>query len=332
VDKIERIQDFEHIKTLTDSRRLEILRLLMGEAMTLSQLGQILEEHPAQVRYHLKQLEKAGLVELVSTRVVRGFVEKYYRAKANAYSLHELILPYSPERHFVAVLGSHDMALDALAQQIKREKTPELELLVLPTGSLEGLVALRQGGAQLAGCHLLDSESGEYNLPFVRHLFPDREIAVVTLAYREQGLIVASGNPLGIKGLEDLAREDITMINRNRGSGTRLWLDRQLETLAIPSSALRGYQREVNTHTAVADSVCHGKIDVGLGLRAAARERALDFIPLFEERFDLVLPKEGFQDRDLITIFEYLNSAKFRRYIDRLGGYQSEHTGEQLSP
>ena len=332
MDRIERIQDFEHIKTLTDSRRLEILRLLMGEAMTLSQLGQILEEHPAQVRYHLKQLEKAGLVELVDTRVVRGFVEKYYRANAQAYNLHELILPSSPDRHFVAVLGSHDLALDALARQIKREKTPGLELLVLPTGSLDGLVALRQGGAHLAGCHLLDSESGEYNLPYVRHLFPDRAIAVVTLAYREQGLIVANGNPLGIRGLEDLGREDVTMINRNRGSGTRLWLDRQLEKLSIPANALRGYQGEVNTHTAVAELVRQGKMDVGLGLRAAARECALDFIPLFEERFDLVLPKEGFQNQDLIPIFEYLNSGKFRRYIDRLGGYQSEHTGEQLSP
>jgi putative molybdopterin biosynthesis protein len=332
MDNLQRIQNFEHIKVLADARRLTILRLLMAEAMTLSQLGLVLEEHPAQVRYHLKQLEQAGLVELVDTRVVRGFVEKYYRARARAFSLQELILPSSPGREYIAVLGSHDLALEGLAQRLKRETESPIELLLLPIGSLEGLLALRQGAAHMAGCHLLDAESGEYNLPYVRHLFPDREIALITLANREQGLIVAGGNPRGVHSLEDLARPDVMMINRNRGSGTRLWLDRQIRGLGLPVESLRGYQREVQTHTAVAEAVRRGAVDVGLGLRAAADECGLDFIPLFYERFDLVLPKEGLQSRAMQPIFDQLVSARFRQYLEKLGGYQASHTGEQLSP
>ena len=299
--------------------------------MTLSQLGQILDEHPAQVRYHLKQMEKAGLLELVDTRVVRGFVEKYYRAKARAFSLQEIILPSGGDREYIPIMGSHDLALEALVRRLNRLENSPIELLLLPTGSLEGLVALRQGAAHLAGCHLLDSDSGEYNLPYIRHLFPDREITLVTLAHREQGLIVAAGNPHGIHTLEDLTRKDLTMINRNQGSGTRLWLDRQLKAIGIPSEGLNGYQREVYTHTAVAEAVLRGKIDIGLGLRAAANECGLDFIPLFEERFDLALPKEAIARQGLQPIFDHLVSADFRKYLGRLGGYQTADTGNQVT-
>lgn len=332
MDSIQRIQDYEHIKILSDARRLEILRMLMGEAMTLSQLGQELDEHPAQVRYHLKQLETAGLVELVDTRVVRGFVEKYYRARAHAFSLQEIILPKRADREFIPIMGSHDLALEALVRRLNRIENSSIELLLLPTGSLDGLVALRQGTAHLAGCHLLDSDSGEYNLPYIRHLFPDRTITLVTLAHREQGLILAEGNPRGIHTLEDLSREDVTMINRNPGSGTRLWLDRQLESLGIPPGAINGYQREVYTHTEVAEAVRRGKVDTGLGLRAAAADHGLDFVPLFIERFDLALPKEAIQKQGFQTIFDQLVSGNFRQYLRKLGGYQTQDTGHQLTP
>ena len=149
MNQLRRIQDFEHLKILADARRLAILRLLMAKQATLSQLGQALGEHPARVRHHLKQLEKAGLVELVDTRVVRGFVEKYYRARARAFLLQELILPDDPKRETITVLGSHDLALEALAERLREQSS--MDLLVLPVGSLDGLIALRQGSAQLAG-------------------------------------------------------------------------------------------------------------------------------------------------------------------------------------
>jgi putative molybdopterin biosynthesis protein len=332
MDYLRRVQSFEQLKILADARRLAILRMLMAGPATLSQLGLTLGEHPARVRHHLKQLEGADLVEMVDTRVVRGFVEKYYRARAQAFWFQELILPDDPERDIFAVLGSHDLALEILAQRLRQRKTAPIDLLVLPVGSLDGLVALRQGSTQLAGCHLLDAESGEYNLPFIRHLLPDRQVSLLTLAHRQQGLLVAKGNPLEIHGLEDLARPEVILVNRNRGSGTRLWLDRQLEMLSLHPNSLNGYNREVRTHTAVAEIVARGKASVGLGLQAAARQFGLGFIPLFQERFDLVLAQELLESRRLQPLFDYLQNAEFRRAIEGLGGYETTHTGEQITP
>jgi len=326
------IQDFEQLKILADPRRLAILRLLMVNSATLSQLGQSLGEHPARVRHHLKLLERAGLVELVDQRVVRGFVEKYYRARARAFSLQQIVLPASADSGALVILGSHDLALDALTSEVRQTHPASPEIFTLPIGSLEGLVALRQGLTQIAGCHLLDAESGEYNLPHVRHLFPDREIALITLVHREQGLLVAPGNPHRIHQLEDLARPDVRIINRNRGSGTRLWLDHQLHRLSLPAQALHGYEREARTHIAVAEAINGGRADAGLGVEAAARKYDLDFIPLFQERFDLVMPREQISDQHLRPFFDILSSLHFRRTVEALGGYQTEHTGDQIIP
>lgn len=326
------IQDFEQLKILADPRRLAILRLLMVEAATLSQLGQILGEHPARVRHHLKLLESAGLVELVDQRVVRGFVEKYYRARARAFTLQQIVLPSNAEAGALVILGSHDLALDVLTTQLSQVHSAPLSVFTLPVGSLEGLVALRQGLAQMAGCHLLDAESGEYNLPYVRHLFPDREITLITLVHREQGLLVAPGNPHKIRRLEDLTHPDVRIINRNRGSGTRLWLDHALSRFALPAQALCGYEREVRTHTAVAEAIHSGRADAGLGVEAAARKYNLDFIPLFQERFDLVMPREQIAEPRLRPLFDILSSLQFRRQVQELGGYQTDHTGNRIIP
>ena len=331
MEPLHRIRNFEQIKTLADARRLTILRLLMAAPATLSQLGVMLGEHPARVRHHLKQLEAADLVEMVEMRVVRGFTEKYYRARASAFLLQDLILPDDPEREYLAVLGSHDLALEALAERLRQQAKSRMELLVLPVGSLDGLIALRQGSAQLAGCHLLDAESGEYNLPYVRHLLPDRQVTLLTLAHRQQGLILPAGNPLGIGGLDDLARPGLVWVNRNRGSGTRLWLDRKLGELGIAPCDLQGYQREVRTHTTVAEAVRRGKADAGLGLQAAAHQFDLDFIPLFEERFDLAIAGEASDNRRLRPLLDDLQSAEFRRLVESLGGYATAHTGDQMT-
>jgi DNA-binding transcriptional ArsR family regulator len=241
MSSIQFIKSLEQIKLLSDPRRLAILRLLMAQPATLTQLGVAMGEHPAWVRHHLKQLETAGLVELVTAQASGGFVEKYYQAKAQAYIYQETILPDLPRRQTVVLMGSHDLALNQLAQQVGEHAG--VSMLVLPVGSLDGLVALRQGITNLTACHLLDVESGEYNTPYVRHFFPDRPVTLVTLAQRTQGLMLAPGNSRHIEALEDLARGDITFINRNRGSGTRLWLDRQLGLLALPVEKLRGYNR-----------------------------------------------------------------------------------------
>src|SRR3990172_11693874 len=223
MDNVEHIRSFDQIKVLADPHRLAILRLLMVEPATLTQLGRVLGHHPAWVRHHVKQLEGAGLVEMYSAQITGGYVEKYYRARAAAFWLQQMILPEAPGMNHLVLMGSDDLALSALAHSATERLG--MRLIIQPVGSLDGLIALRQGMAQISACHLLDIPSGEYNLPYVRHIFPDRAVGLVTLAHRQQGLLVAEGNPLRIQGIADLVRSEVTLVNRNRGSGTRLWLD-----------------------------------------------------------------------------------------------------------
>ena len=326
---VEHLNSFDQIKILSDPRRLAILRRLMAGPATLTHLGQALGEHPAWIRHHLKLLEQAGLVELVSVQVSSGVIEKFYQATARLFILQQTILPDPGNKNTLILLGSHDLALALLAQNLGERLG--LELLTLPVGSLDGLIALRQGLAHLTGCHLLDPDSGEYNLPYVRHLFPERHMKLVTLAHREQGLLLGPGNPHQVGGLEDLAKGDLTFINRNAGSGTRLWLDTQIARLGLASGQINGYSQEVNTHTAVAQAVARGSADAGLGLAAAARPFNLDFIPLFQERFDLVIPVESLGQAGLGTTLDYLNSLEFRKMAEGLGGYSTDHTGEEMT-
>lgn len=323
MEKVQPLQKFEQIKLLADARRMEILRLLMAEPATLTQLARTLGQSPAWVRHHILALESANLIELSETRVTGKVTEKFYRAKAGAFLLQELILPEGGKPAIV-FSGSHDLALEKISEQI----TDHLTLLTLPVGSLDGLVNLRQGLCQISGAHLLD-KSGEYNTPFVRHLFPDRPMDMVTLAYRTQGLILAPGNPKGLQGAADLAQSGLRFINRNPGSGTRLWLDAELERLGISPESIDGYETVVNTHTECARAIASGQADVALGLQASALQFGLDFTPLFEERYDLVLPRE--QEDILAPLLDYIQTATFRQMISTLTGYTTTHSGEQIS-
>jgi molybdate-binding protein/DNA-binding HxlR family transcriptional regulator len=323
LQQFEIIKAFDQIKLLADKRRLAILRKLMAGPATLTQLGEAMQEHPAWIRHHVKQLELAGLVELVETRVTAGVVEKFYRARAGGMLLQELVLPDIPSIPSVIFSGSHDLAVELLAQKLAKK----LNIMILPVGSLDGLVSLRQGLCHLSGCHLLDV-NGEYNLPFIRHFFPDRTVLAFTLAHREQGLMTAPDNPKAIRSLTDLTRCDVTFINRNPGSGTRLWLDRQLQTQSLASEHIRGYKNTVNTHTECARLVQDGKTDVALGLHAAAFQHNLGFIPLFQERYDLIIPQE--QMKLLQPLLNILQTRPFRRAVSGLIGYDTTHTGEQI--
>jgi len=317
------IKSFEQIKLLTDPRRLAILRRLMSAPASLTQLGQALGEHPAWVRHHLKQLEAAGLVELVETRIESGVVEKFYRSRAGGYLLQELIIPQDPAHPVIVFSGSHDLAVEYLAQQL----APHVSVLAMPVGSLDGLASLRQNLCHITGCHLLDV-NGEYNLPFVRRFFPDRNMEVITLAYREQGLMTAPGNPKHIFSLLDLAHPGVNFVNRKPGSGTRLWFDRQLQVLGIQPARILGYENAVNLHTECARLIQSGAADTAIGLRAAAAQYGLGFIPLFHERYDLVLPQE--QVATLTPLLDTLQTSAFRRGIAALTGYETAHTGEQI--
>ncbi len=323
MDSIETLHAFEQIKLLADARRLAILRLLMANPATLSQRAAGLHQSPAWVRHHLKALEGARLVELAEVRTTGTVTEKFYRARVNALLLQELILPLGT-KPAVIFSGSHDLALEGIAEHLSQRMT----VLSLPVGSLDGLVHLRQGLCQLSGAHLLDV-SGEYNTPFVRRFFPDRSMELVTLANRTQGLLVATGNPRSIRGIGDIAQDGARFVNRNRGSGTRLWLDAELARLGIVAEQVRGYAHEVRTHTEAAALIQTGKADAALGLQAAAVQHGLDFIPLFEERYDLVLLREN--EKPLAPLLDYLPSAAFRRGLRSLAWYNPAHSGEQIT-
>jgi putative molybdopterin biosynthesis protein len=261
-------------------------------------------------------------VEVSEIRKTKRVTEKFYRARADAFFLQEIVLPKSG-KPMIVFSGSHDLALELLADHLQ----DRMLLFSLPVGSLDGLVYLRQGLCQISGSHLLD-ESGEYNTPFVRHFFPDRDVKIVTLAHRTQGLMLAQGNPKGVKKLSDLAGPNVRFVNRNAGSGTRLWLDSNLRSSKIPTEKIHGYEKAVRTHTEAAMLIQAGKADAAIGLQAAAHQHGLDFVPLFEERYDLVMPCGN--EQILLPILEYIQTGDFRSSVCSLTGYNTEHSGELI--
>ena len=321
--KVHPITSFEQTKLLADSRRLQILQWLMDSPATLTQLGRRLGQSPARVRHHVQKLVNADLVEQAEIRVRGTVTEKFYRAKAGAFLIQKMILPEG-ERPALLFAGSHDLVIEEIAQKL----SPYLDIILHPVGSLDGLINLRQGLCHLSGAHLLDA-SGDYNTPYLSRLFPQRGVQVVTLAHRVQGLMLAPSNPLGIRDLGDLARENIRFANRNTGSGTRIWFDEKLREENIPADEISGYENTCATHTAAAQKVKGGDADAAIGLQAAALQCELDFVPLFEERFDLIIPKE--HATLAAPLFDEIQTAAFRNAAQNLTGYNVAHSGELIA-
>jgi molybdate-binding protein/DNA-binding PadR family transcriptional regulator len=217
-------------------------------------------------------------------------------------------------------VGSDDLILDLLARRLARFH-PEIRFAARAVGSLSGLIALHERRAHLAGIHLLDAESGEYNVPYVKHVLPEQRVVLVNVAWREQGLLLAAGNPKGIRGLRDLTRRDVRLVNRQAGAGTRLLLRQLLRKARIDPSGIRGYERELATHAAVAAAIAAGVAAAGPGVRAAAQTHGLDFLPLAEERYDLAIPRRVFESRHLRPLLELLHDASFRREAAQVVGY-----------
>jgi molybdate-binding protein/DNA-binding MarR family transcriptional regulator len=227
----------------------------------------------------------------------------------------------------IRFVGSHDLALETLAQMVS-ESDGSVQLDVHFRGSLGGLMALNQGTADIAGVHLWDESTDSYNVPFVRRLLPGRRVALLSLARRELGLMVPAGNPQGIQGLSDLRRPEVNLVNRQPGSGTRVWLDAQLKAMGCPPTAVAGYQREELTHMAVARAVARGEASVGLGILAAAAAHQLQFIPLTQEQYDLVVPDEQWNVAPVRTLVECIRSDRFAQAVEALGGYDLANVGQ----
>ena len=243
----------------------------------------------------------------------------------------EILRPLSSVKNTIVAVGSHDMTLDILADQIKATHS-HLTFSSSHVGSLGGLMAIKKGVCHVAGSHLLDTESGTYNISYIQKYLSDDSppggVRLVQLVFRDQGLIVAPGNPKKIKGIEDLVRNDIVFINRQAGSGTRILLDYRLKELGLNPAQINGYETDEFTHMSVAVAVLSGSVDVGLGIYAAAKALGMDFIPVVTERYDLVIPQMFFETENIQILLEIIHSPGFKQRVEALGGYSTRQTGE----
>ncbi len=227
----------------------------------------------------------------------------------------------------IRFMGSHDLAIELIETHMGT-LYPELRFSTTFVGSFAGLVAVASREADIAGSHLLDSESGEFNTPFIRRLMPNDDVILINLMQRFQGLMVAPGNPKHISGIKDLIGSNITFVNRQRGSGTRILFDSQLLSLGIAPDHVRGYDHEEKTHMAVASLIAQGRADAGLGAESAANVLGLDFIPILKERYDLVALADTFEQPPLRRLREVIVSKSFQSMLRAISGYDVSDTGK----
>ena len=239
----------------------------------------------------------------------------------------QLLRPLGEVQNTIVAIGSHDLTLDLIASHLSRRQ-PGPGLSSSHVGSLGGLIALRRGEAHIAGCHLLDEATGEYNVSYIQRYLPSVPLVLMNLVGRVQGLIVPTGNPKGIRSLRDLGRPGVVFVNRQRGSGTRVLLDYKLAGMSLDPEGISGYDREEYSHLAVAAAVASGSADTGLGILSAARALGLDFLPLLTERYDLVVPREHFDSELLQPLINLLQDSEFRREVESLGGYETGDMGK----
>jgi len=253
-------------------------------------------------------------------------LERWREQKKNSEKIQNSVPSTDKIEKTIRIIGSHDIILNMLVN-IFRQRVKDTEITTSDVGSVGGLIAIAEDKADIAGTHLLDEATGEYNLPFIKKILPGRDIVLVNLVYRIQGLMFPAGNPKKIKDLSDLRKPDILFINRQKGSGTRVLLDMQLKRLGIPSHKIKGYNVEANNHLAVALAISQGKADTGLGIEAAARSFGLDFIPFFRECYDLAIPLQTYRSELLSPFLSILTSDEFKRIINKLDGYDTSKTG-----
>jgi putative molybdopterin biosynthesis protein len=241
----------------------------------------------------------------------------------------ELLRPLEEIDAAIVAAGSHDLLIDVCADLLRRDN-PLCSIASSHVGSLAGLIALARGECHLAGSHLLDPTSGRYTVPYVREHLAGVHVRIVHLAMRRQGFIVRPGNPRGVRHWSDLARPDVTFVNRQRGAGTRVILDIRLAEHGIDPSRIAGYTREEPTHIAVAAAVAGGVADVGLGIEAAAIRLGLEFIPLENEPFDLVVAEEHVTHPGVRALLELIRTDAFRHEAAQLPGYDASRSGELI--
>jgi molybdate-binding protein/DNA-binding transcriptional regulator YhcF (GntR family) len=225
--------------------------------------------------------------------------------------------------------GSNDLIIDLIARLVS-ERSPEHRLSVEYSGSIGGLIALARNAADIAGVHLWDEQTDTYNTPFVRRILPGRRLVLLTLAHRQLGLMMPPDNPQNVRGLEDIGKPAIRFINRQPGSGSRVWLDAQLKRIDLDVDEIHGYESEVTTHLAVAQAISLGEASLGLGIFSAASSLGLSFIPLTDEKFDLVIPEAVWRQPCAQEIVQVVRSDRLKQAVSAMGGYGIEETGREV--
>lgn len=283
----------------------------------------------------IKRGELTGYKIGRKVRVEAGDLEIY---KQNAKGLNTAVVQYATnqcEPYFSPqdglIICGQDVVLDILTRHLERQM-PHIRFLRNYIGSIDGLMALYRGTANLVTAHLWDSDTNQYNVPYVRRLLPGHKTIVINLVYRNAGFYVAQGNPKEIHTWADLTKSGVRLVNRERGSGARVLLDEQLRKHDIEHSAIKGYEQEEMSHLAVASCVARGEADVGMGIEKAARQvSGIDFIPMQKERYDLVIRKEDFSKPHFQAVMAVLKSTAFRNELTGMSGYDLSHMGEIMA-
>lgn len=239
----------------------------------------------------------------------------------------ELYRPKEQIDRTTVITGSHDLSVDVLHTLLRKEH-PDRFLVSSHVGSMSGILAIQKEEAHAAGIHLFDEETGTYNVPYMEKYLKGLDIVLIQLVYREQGWIVPKGNPLGVSSVADISKPHVTFINRQRGAGTRLLLDYLLKKEGIDRNSIYGYDREAVTHLSVAAAVAGGTADVGLGIYSAARTMGLGFIPVAEERYDLLMNRRFYDSLEGQTLLSVIRSESFKTEMEALGGYSCRESGQ----
>lgn len=237
-----------------------------------------------------------------------------------------LLRPEEELAHTLLAIGSHDPLLDEAADLLHLAD-PALRMSSTHVGSMGGIMAVRRGETHIAGVHLLDERDGSYNASFIRKYFPAGGVRLVECVGRTQGLMLAPGNPLGVRDVTDLARPGLRYVNRQRGSGTRILMDHLCRKAGMDTAAIYGYDREEFTHTSVAAQIASGSADAGMGIYSAARLYGLDFLPVCTELYDLLIPDGAFETPMVQKLLEVLRGGAFRLRLEKLGGYRLDAPG-----
>ena len=238
-----------------------------------------------------------------------------------------LLSPVEKLRNTVVVIGSHDPLLDELGDMLHVENN-DVFMSSSHVGSMGGIMAIRRGEAHAAGCHLLDTATGGYNISFIKKYFPKGGVKLIRCVGRQQGLMVAKGNPLHIEKFADISRNGLRYVNRQKGSGTRILTDYLCQQDQLDVDAIYGYDREELTHNSVAVQIASGSADAGMGIYSAAKLYDLDFIPICIEEYDLLIPDHAWDTPQVQQLIATMKSEAFKEKILALGGYTVENPGE----